>query len=148
LRTFKPLFQQDAFALRRGPESKPERERNVPQKWLPNEEWEASLTTKRTVRITIDTTRLLVVLRGTSARVRCEQCATEVDMVPVESAAELVQVDAQTFQHLLAREDFHRSKPDGPVRICLNSLLKSIQLKSLEAGFDSSSELPAGKDRR
>jgi hypothetical protein len=109
---------------------------------------EASLTTKRTVRITIDSSRLLIVLRGTSARVWCEQCAAEVDMVPVESAAELVQVDAQTFQQLLAREEFHRSKPEGPVRICLNSLLKSIQQKSLESGFDSSSELPAGEDSR
>ena len=104
------------------------------------------MTMRRTVRITIDTSRLLIVLRGTSARVWCEQCASEVDMVPVESAAELVQVDAQTFQHLLAREEFHRSKPQGQDRICLNSLLKLIQSKSLEGGFDSSSELPAVKD--
>jgi hypothetical protein len=131
---------------RGGLRNKPKRERNVAQKWLPDEQGEARLMTKRTVRITIDTSRLLIVLRGTSAQVWCERCATEVDMIPVESAAELVQVDAQTFQHLLDREEFHRSKPNGPVRICLNSLLKSIQLKSLEGGFDSSSELPAGKD--
>jgi hypothetical protein len=104
------------------------------------------LTTKRTVRITIDSSRLLIVLRGTSARLWCQQCASEVDMVPVESAAELVQVDAQTFQHLLDREEFHRSKPDGPVRICLNSLLNSFQKKSLEAGSGNSFELPAVKD--
>jgi hypothetical protein len=101
---------------------------------------------KRTVRITIDSSRLLIVLRGSSARAWCEQCASEADMVPVESAAELVQVDALTFQHLLDREEFHRSKPDGPVRICLNSLLKSIQKKSLEGGGDRSSELPAVKE--
>lgn len=104
------------------------------------------MATKRTVRITIDTSRLLIVLRGSSARAWCEQCASEADMVPVESAAELVQVDAQTFQHLLAREEFHRSKPDGPVRICLNSLLKIIQKKSLEGGGVKGSELPAVKD--
>jgi hypothetical protein len=146
LRTFKALFQQDAFALRQGPESKPKRNGNVSQKLLPNEPWEARLTTKRTVRITIDTSRLLIVLRGTSTRSWCQQCAGEVDMVPVESAAELVQVDAQTFQHLLAREEFHRSKPEGPVRICLNSLLKSIQRKSLEGGGDKGFELPAVND--
>lgn len=67
-------------------------------------------------------------------------------MVPVESAAELAQVDAQTFQHLLAREQFHRSPPDAPVRICLNSLLKSIQKKSLEGGFENSSGIPAVED--
>jgi hypothetical protein len=120
--------------------------RNVPQKRLPDEQLEASLATKRTVRITIDTSRLLIVLRGTAARVWCEQCAAEVDLVPVESAAELVQVDAQTFQHLLDREEFHRSQPGGPVRICLNSLLKSIQKKSLEGGFDSSSGIPTVED--
>lgn len=101
---------------------------------------------KRTVRITIDSSRLLIVLRGTSARLWCQQCAAEVDMIPLQSAAELAQVDAETFQHLLDREKFHRSKPDGPVRICLNSLLNSIQKKSLESGFDNSSGIPAVED--
>jgi hypothetical protein len=120
--------------------------RNVPQKWLLNEQREASLTTKKTVRISIDTSRLLIVLRGTPTRFWCQQCATEVDMVPVESAAELVQVDALTFQHLLDREEFHRSQPGAPVRICLTSLLKSIQKKSLEGGFDNSSGIPTVED--
>jgi len=146
LRTFKPLFQQDAFALRRGPESKPERNGNVSQKLLPNEQWEASLATKRTLRITIDTSRLLIILRGTSARVWCKQCDAEVDMIPLESAAELAQVGAETLQHLLDREQFHHSQPGGPVRICLNSLLKSIQKKSLESSLDNSSGIPALED--
>jgi hypothetical protein len=120
--------------------------RNVPQKLLPNEQWEASLATKRTVRITIDTSRLLVVLRGTSARSWCGQCAAEVDMIPLESAAELAQVGAESLQHLLDREQFHYSQPGGPVRICLNSLLKSIQKKSLDGGFDNSSGIPAVED--
>jgi hypothetical protein len=127
LRTFKPLFQQDAFALRQGPDSKPKRDRNVPQKLQPDEKLEASLATKRTVRITIDTSRLLIILRGTSARVWCEQCATEVDMVPLESAAELAQVDVETIRHLLDHEQFHRSPPGVPVWICLNSLLKELK---------------------
>jgi hypothetical protein len=100
----------------------------------------------RTVRITIDTSRLLVIIRGTSTRAWCEQCATEVEMVSVECAAELAQVDAQTFQHLLAREHFHRPQPGAPVRICLNSLLNSIQRKSLESNFESSSGIPATED--
>ncbi len=104
------------------------------------------MTTKRTVRITIDTSRLLIVLRGTSARAWCEQCAAEVDMVPVESAAELAQVGAETFQHPLDHEQFHRSQPGGPVRICLNSLLKSIQKKSLQGGFDNGSGIPTVED--
>jgi hypothetical protein len=126
LRTFKPLFQQDALALRRGPESKPERNGNVSQKLLPNEQWEASLATKRTVRITIDTSRLLVVLRGTSARSWCGQCAAEVDMIPLETAAELAQVNLEAIQRLLANEKFHFSRSGGQAQICLNSLLKEV----------------------
>jgi hypothetical protein len=84
------------------------------------------LATKKTVRITIETSRLLVILRGTAARVWCEQCATEVDMVSVESAAELAQVDARTIQHLLANEKLHLSQPGRTARICLNSLLKEL----------------------
>ena len=104
------------------------------------------MATKRTVRITIETSRLLIVLRGTSTRFWCEQCDGEVDMVPLKSAEELIQVDAKSFLQLLAREEFHLSKSDGPVRICLNSLLKSTQKKSSESGSDNSSELPAVKD--
>jgi hypothetical protein len=100
--------------------------RNVTQKWLPDEQWEASLATKRTVRITIDTSRLSIILRGTSARVWCEQCATEVDMVPVDAAAELARVDVHSVQHLLANKNIHMSQSGGPVQICLNSLLKEI----------------------
>jgi hypothetical protein len=84
------------------------------------------LATKRTLRITIDTSRLLIVLRGTWARAWCEQCASEVEMIPLESAAELAQVNPQTIQRLLANERFHLSKPGGPVHICLNSLLREV----------------------
>jgi hypothetical protein len=49
-----------------------------------------------------------------------------VEMIPLESAAELAQVSAQTIQRLLANGRFHLSKPNGPVRICLNSLLKEV----------------------
>jgi hypothetical protein len=101
--------------------------RNVPQKLLLDDQWEASLATKRTVRITIDTSRLLIVLRGTSARAWCEQCASEVEMIPIESAAELAQVDVETVRHLLDQERFHGSPPGLPVRICLNSLFKELK---------------------
>ena len=146
MRTFKPLFQQDVFASRRGPESKPEREPECTTEFAVKRVMGGQLGEKKTVRITIETSRLLVVLRGNSARVWCEQCATEVDMIPVERAAELAQVDAETFQHLIDHEKFHRSQAAGPVRICLNSLLKSIQKKSLEDGCDNSSGISTVED--
>jgi hypothetical protein len=91
-----------------------------------DEQLEAGVVTRRTVSIKIETERLLVVLRGTSARVWCEQCGTEVDMVPIKIAAELAQVDADTIQLLLDKEKFHSSQPGGPVQICLKSLLKEL----------------------
>jgi len=101
--------------------------RNVPQKQTPDERLETRLETRKTVRITIETSRLLVILRGTSARAWCEQCASEVEMIPIESAAELAQVDVETVRHLLDQERFHGSPPGLPVRICLNSLCKELK---------------------
>jgi hypothetical protein len=114
---------------------------------VPDERLEGSLETRKTVRITIETSRLLVILRGTSARAWCEQCASEVEMIPLESAAKLAQVNADTIRLLFDQEQFHRSSPEGPVRICLNSLLKSIQKKSLGSGFENISGIPAVKDQ-
>ena len=93
---------------------------------MPDERLETRLEKKKTVCITIETSRLLVILRGTLARAWCEQCASEVEMIPLESAAELAQVNAQTIQRLLANQRFHVSKPGGPVQICLNSLLREV----------------------
>jgi len=84
------------------------------------------LAVKRTTRITIETEQLLVIRRRSSVRAWCEQCAAEVDLVPIEDAAELAQVDVGTIQHLLNGERFHWSQSGGLVRICLNLLLKSI----------------------
>ena len=84
------------------------------------------LATKRTMRITIETERLFIIRRGVSVRDWCEGCASEVDMIPLESAAELGQVAVGTIQHLLDRQRLHLSKSGGPVWICLNSLLKEV----------------------
>lgn len=96
------------------------------------------MAAKKTTRITIETERLLVIHRGAAVRVWCEQCASEVDMVPLESAAELAQVDVETIQHLLDNEKLHWSQVGGPVRVCLNSLLESISKKLLDCDSDKS----------
>jgi hypothetical protein len=90
------------------------------------DDWRQLLAVKRTTRITIETEQLLVIGRKQPVRVWCEQCAAEVDVVPIEGAAELTRVDVETIQRLLSGEQFHWSWSVGPVRICLNSLLKSI----------------------
>lgn len=101
------------------------------------------MNSKRTVCITIETSRFSVTLRGTSARAWCEQCASEVDMVPLESAAELARVDSETIRHWLDHQQFHGSQSGGPVRICLNLLFNAIRKKSVERDFDKSSGIPA-----
>lgn len=103
------------------------------------------MPTKKTMRITIETERLLVIHRGASSRVWCEPCASEVDMVHLESAAEVAQVDAKTIRHLLDHEKLHVSQPGGPVQVCLNSLLKSISKRFLDRGSDKSSGIPAAE---
>jgi hypothetical protein len=87
---------------------------------------EPSLAMKKTIRIRIETERLLIIRHGASVREWCQQCASEVDMIPLESAAELGQVAAGTIQHLLDRRKLHLSKAGEPVCICLNSLLKEV----------------------
>ena len=84
------------------------------------------MATKKTMRITIETERLFVIRHGASERSWCEECGNEVDMIPLENAAELGQVAAETIQHLLDRQRLHLSKSGGPVWICLNSLLKEV----------------------
>ena len=94
------------------------------------------------MRITIETERHLVIRHATSTRVWCESCAAEVYMVPLESAAEVAQVDVETFQHLLDSKKLHLWKSNGPVQVCLNSLLKSISKRLLDRGSDKSSRIP------
>ncbi|HYL87100.1 MAG TPA: hypothetical protein VE263_22955 [Candidatus Angelobacter sp.] len=103
------------------------------------------MSTKKTMRITIETERLLVMRHGASVRVWCEPCASEVDMLPLESAAEVAQVDVKTIQHLLDHEKLHLSQPSRRVQVCLNSLLKSISKRSLDRGSDKSSGIPAAQ---
>jgi hypothetical protein len=90
------------------------------------DDWRKLLAVKRTTRITIETEQLVVIGRKKSVRVWCEQCAAEVDLVPIEGAAELARVDVGTIRHLLNGEQFHWSHSGGSVGICLNSLLKSV----------------------
>lgn len=103
------------------------------------------MATKTTMRITIETERHVVIRHATAARVWCEPCVSEVDMVPLERAAEVAQVDMKTIQHLLDHEKLHLSKSGGPVRVCLNSLLKSASKKFLDRGSDKSSGIPAAE---
>ena len=84
------------------------------------------MAVKRTIRITIETEQLLVIGRAKRVWIRCEQCAAEVEVVPIEGAAELAQVDVGTMRRWLNGGQFHWSHSGDSVAICLKSLVKSM----------------------
>lgn len=81
---------------------------------------------KRTTQITIETKRTLIIRGANPVRAWCTRCATEVDMVVLEAAGVLAQVDPSTIQSWLDTEELHAAQmSDGSARICLDSLLRS-----------------------
>jgi hypothetical protein len=105
---------------------KPKRASNVSRKWLSHEAIGGGLTTKKSMRITIETQSQLVIHLG-SARFWCEHCASEVEMVSLGSAAEVPQAEAKAIEVRVDNERLHSPHSHGPVRTCLNSLLKRLK---------------------
>ena len=61
-------------------------------------------------------------------RAWCTRCSAEVDMVVLEAAGVLAQVDPSAIQQWLETEELHAAQVgDGSARICLDSLLKSAR---------------------
>jgi hypothetical protein len=82
------------------------------------------LTAKKSMRITVETQSQLVIHLG-SARFWCEHCASEVEMVSLERAAELPQAEVKAIQVLVDNERLPSSQ--WPVWVYLNSLLKRLK---------------------
>jgi hypothetical protein len=79
-------------------------------------------------KITIETDTLLI-LRGRSSRPAwCPLCAAEVEMVALEGAGVISNLEAAELSEWLNSGELHRSQtPDGSVVICLNSLLARVR---------------------
>ena len=89
---------------------------------------------KRTIRITVETQRTLIVRGANPVRAWCTRCSTEVDTVALEAAGVLAQVDHSTIQQWLETEELHAAQMrDGSARICLDSLLRSARRALPEA---------------
>lgn len=84
----------------------------------------------KATKITIETESLLI-LRGRSSRSAwCPQCGAETEMVALESVGVISNLDRASLEAWLNSGELHRSQEgDGPVRICLNSLLARVQNK-------------------
>jgi hypothetical protein len=79
-------------------------------------------------KITIETDSLLILRGGTSRRAWCPQCAAEVEMLALEKAGMISNVQRTELQEWLNSDELHRSQNvDGSALICLNSLLARVQ---------------------
>lgn len=74
--------------------------------------------------ITIETDTLLVLRGTTSTRAWCPRCGAEADMVALDTAGVITNLQPSTVEEWINSEDLHRSQTanDAPI-ICLNSLL-------------------------
>jgi hypothetical protein len=82
----------------------------------------------RQTKITIETDSLLI-LRGLIARRGwCPLCAAEVEMIALENARVISNLQPAAMKEWLNSGELHRSQTaEGLAQICLNSLLARVQ---------------------
>lgn len=82
---------------------------------------------KKTTRITIETERVLTLRCGSVGRMWCEQCAAETEFVGLDALSNTVPEAPSTLQQWLDEGTLHCfQSPQGPVRICMRSLLHML----------------------
>lgn len=83
--------------------------------------------TKQT-KITIETESLLILRGRTSRRAWCPLCAAEGEMIALENAGVISNLEPPALEEWLNSGELHRSQAgDGSALICLNSLLARVQ---------------------
>lgn len=82
----------------------------------------------RQTKITIETDSLLI-LRGLNGRRGwCPLCAAEGEMIALENAGVISNLEPAALEEWLNSGELHRSQTrDGLAQICLNSLLARVQ---------------------
>jgi hypothetical protein len=79
-------------------------------------------------KITIETDSLLILRSRNSVRAWCPRCAAEVEMIALENAGVISNLDRPALEEWLNSGNLHLSQAaDGSVLICLNSLLARAQ---------------------
>ena len=82
---------------------------------------------KRT-KITIETDSLLILRGRNSTRAWCPLCAAEGEMIALENAGLISNLERPALEEWLNSAELHRSQAaDGSVLICLNSLLARVR---------------------
>jgi len=84
------------------------------------------MATRKRIEITIETDRVVIIRRNRPSRAQCQECGSEADMLEMTTAAELTGMRDRTLRDLMDAHELHLGQsPDGSLRICLESLLKS-----------------------
>lgn len=82
----------------------------------------------RQTTITIETDSLLILRGRSSIRAWCPRCAAEVEMITLDHAGVISNLDQTQLQEWLESEELHRLKAaDGSSLACLPSLLARMQ---------------------
>jgi hypothetical protein len=94
----------------------------------------AAIMAKQT-RISIETDSLLILRGRTSNRAWCPQCAEEVEMLALENAGIISNLDPRALEEWLNSGELHRVQTTGGLTLtCLNSLLARVQKTSNPPG--------------
>jgi hypothetical protein len=88
----------------------------------------------KSVRITVETSSLLMLRAQTAERAWCEQCATESEVVALDRIGVISNLDREALEEWLNSGTIHRlESPNGSPLICRNSLL--IWIQTTTCGF-------------
>jgi hypothetical protein len=84
------------------------------------------MATRKRIEITIETDRVVILRRTRLTQGQCRECGCQADMVDITTASELTGMTDRMLRDLTDAQELHLGQsPDGSLRICLESLLKS-----------------------
>jgi hypothetical protein len=80
------------------------------------------------MKITIESDSLLILHGGSPLRTWCPDCASEVEMIPLDGVGVISNLARAEVVAWIQSEDLHHAMTaDGAPLICLNSMLKRVQ---------------------
>jgi hypothetical protein len=84
----------------------------------------------RETKITIETDSLLILRGRSSLRTWCPDCASEVEVIPLDGVGVISNLAPSEIEAWIQSEYLHHAQAaDGAPLICMNSMLKRIQKK-------------------
>ena len=79
-------------------------------------------------KITIESDSLLILRGRSSLRAWCPDCASEVEMIPLDGIGVISNLGPLEVEAWIQSEDLHHAKAaDGAPLICMNSMLKRVR---------------------